>query len=181
MKTWLATFAVLALIVAAGCSPKLEEGELLDKQGDTFTIRLSQTINEPIDKVWAAFQQPENLEKFSEQYQQSKLIKAEGNTKVLDMRVVALGQVNAFTMQMDMKPDTKQVALTTLESSLVDITGEYDLKPTADGKGTVITYKATQKDKANIPAPVSVQKTAIKESFDNLIAAIKKQMGGDAS
>ncbi len=38
----------------------------------------------------------------------------------------------------------------------------------------MITYKATQKDKINIPAPVSVQKTAIKESFDNLVAGIKK-------
>jgi uncharacterized protein YndB with AHSA1/START domain len=181
MKTSLVTMAVLALVVA-GCSPKLEEGEVLDKKGDTFTIRLSQTINEPIDKVWAAFQHPENLEKYSEQYQQTKLVKEEGNTKVLDMRVQALGQMNAFTMQMAMNPDAKQVKLTTLESTLVDITGEYELKPTADGKGTIITYKAVQKDKVNIPAPVSIQKTAIKESFDNLIAAVKKQLGeGGAS
>jgi hypothetical protein len=66
------------------------------------------------------------------------------------------------------------VKLKTLESSLVDITGEYDLAPTDGGKATLITYKATQKDKVNIPAPVSVQKTAIKEAFDNLVAGIDK-------
>ena len=183
IKTWLVAASVVAVLVA-GCSPKLQEGEVLDKKGDTFTIRLSKTIDEPIDKVWKSFQQPEDLEKYSEQYQQTKLVKAEGNVKVIDYRVSALGQVNAFTMQVTMDPAKKHVDLKTLESSLVDITGTYDITPTADGKGTVVTYNAIQKDKANIPIPVSVQKTAIKESFDNLIAAVKKGIqaqGGGAS
>jgi uncharacterized protein YndB with AHSA1/START domain len=173
MKTWLVAASVVAVLVA-GCSPKLEQGEVLEKKDDTFTIRLSKTIDEPIDKVWQSLQQPEDLEKYSEQYQQSKLVKTEGNTKVVDYRVSALGQVNAFTMQLTMDPAKKHVDIKTLESSLVDITGSYDIAPTADGKGTVVTYNAIQKDKANIPVPVSVQKTAIKESFDNLIAGMKK-------
>ncbi len=169
MKTWLVAASVLAVLVA-GCSPKLEQGEVLEKTGDTFTIKLTKTIDDPIDKVWASFQRPEELEKYSEQYQQTKLVKSEGNTKVVDYRVSALGQVNAFTMELTMDDAKKHVALKTLESSLVDITGEYEIVPGPGGKGTTITYKATQKDKANIPVPVSVQKTAIKESFDNLIA-----------
>ena len=183
LKTWLIAMSVMAVFVA-GCSPKLEEGEVLEKKDDTFTIRLQKTVDSPIDKVWQAFQRPEDLEKYSEQYQQTKLVKSEGNTKVVDYRVSALGQVNAFTMQLTSKPETKQVELKTLESTLVDITGEYELKPTPDGKGTIVIYKATQKDKANIPVPVSVQKTAIKDSFDNLIAGIKKGIeaqGGAAS
>jgi uncharacterized membrane protein len=182
MKTWLVAASVVAVLVA-GCSPKLEQGEILEKKDDTFTIRLSKTIDEPIDKVWASFERPEDLEKYSEQYQQSKLVKSEGNVKVLDYRISALGQVNAFTMQVTMDPAKKHVDLKTLESSLVDVTGSYDIAPTADGKGTVVTYNAIQKDKANIPVPVSVQKTAIKESFDNLIAGVKKgiQSGGGKS
>ena len=173
MRTWLVAASVVAVLVA-GCAPKLEQGEVLEKKEDTFTIRLSKTIDEPIDKVWQSFQQPEELEKYSEQYQQTKLVKSEGNVKVVDYRVSALGQVNAFTMQLTMDPSKKHVDLKTLESSLVDITGSYDIAPTPDGKGTVVTYNAIQKDKANIPVPVSVQKTAIKDSFDNLIAAVKK-------
>jgi uncharacterized protein YndB with AHSA1/START domain len=183
MKTWLVAVSVLAVLVV-GCSPKLEQGEVLEKSGDTFTIRLSRTIDEPIDKVWKSFQRPEDLEKYSEQYQQTKLVKSEGNVKVIDYRVSALGTMNAFTMEVTMDPEKKHVGLKTLESSLVDITGEYDITPTPDGKGTVVTYKATQKDKANMPVPVSVQKTAIKESFDNLIAGMKKGIqaqGGGAS
>ena len=67
----LATAAVaVVLIGSAACSPKLEEGELLEKVGDTFTIRLSRTINVPIDKAWEGLQSPENLEKYSDAYQQ---------------------------------------------------------------------------------------------------------------
>jgi hypothetical protein len=77
-------------------------------------------------------------------------------------------------MQLTAQPSDKIVKLKTLDSSLVDIDGEYDLKPADDGKATTIIYKATQKDKVNIPAPVSVQKTAIKEAFDNLTAGIDK-------
>lgn len=167
------TLGVLALVIG-GCSPKLEEGDLLEKNGDTFTIRLTKQIDQPIDKVWQGFQTPERLEKYSEQYQQTKLVKDEGNTKIVDYRVSTLGQVQAFTMQLTMDPATKVVKLKTLESSLVDIDGSYELRPSADGKGTMITYKAVQKDKVNLPAPVSVQKTAIKEAFDNLVAGIDK-------
>jgi uncharacterized protein YndB with AHSA1/START domain len=168
-----AIIGVIALLVA-GCSPKLEEGEMLEKNGDTFTIRLTKKVDQPIDKVWQAFQSPEQLEKYSEQYQQTKLVKEDGNTKVVDYRVSTLGQVQAFTMELTLEPPDKKVKLKTLESSLVDLTGEYELRPSEDGKGTYITYKATQKDKVNIPAPVSVQKTAIKEAFDNLVAGIDK-------
>jgi ribosome-associated toxin RatA of RatAB toxin-antitoxin module len=170
---WLAVLGVLALTVAA-CSPKLEEGEVLEKNGDTFTIRLTKKLEYPVDKVWQAFQQPQDLEKYSEQYQQTKLVKSEGDVKVVDYRVSTLGQVQAFTMQLTAQPSDKVVKLKTLDSSLVDIDGEYDLKPADDGKSTTIIYKATQKDKVNIPAPVSVQKTAIKEAFDNLTAGIDK-------
>jgi ligand-binding SRPBCC domain-containing protein len=169
----LAAAGVVALVVAA-CSPKLEEGDVLEKNGDTFTIRLTKKVDEPIDKVWQGFQTPERLEKYSEQYQQTKLVKDEGNTKVVDYRVSTLGQIQAFTMELTMQPSTKVVKFKTLESSLADITGEYQLVATDGGKATLITYKATQKDKVNIPAPVSVQKTAIKEAFDNLVVGIDK-------
>jgi uncharacterized protein YndB with AHSA1/START domain len=179
----LAVLGVLALTLAA-CSPKLEEGEVLEKDGDTFTIRLTNKIAQPVDRVWQAFQSPERLEKYSEQYQQTKLVKTEGDVKVVDYRVSTLGQVQAFTMQLTAVPADKVVKLKTLDSSLVDIDGEYELKPADDGKATFIIYKAKQKDKVNIPAPVSVQKTAIKEAFDNLTAGIDKaikagDMGGD--
>jgi uncharacterized protein YndB with AHSA1/START domain len=173
MKTVLA-IGVVMVLCAAGCSPKLEEGEVLEKQGDTFTIRLTKKIDEPIERVWNGFEKPEQLEKYSEQYQQTKLVKSEGNVKVVDYRVSTLGQIQAFTMELTMQPAEHIVKLRTLESSLVDLVGEYDLKPADGGKGTIITYKATQKDKMNIPAPVSVQKTAIKDAFDNLVAGIKK-------
>jgi len=176
-RTLIAASAVAVMLVGlAACSPKLEEGEVLEKEGDTFTIRLSKTIPMSIDKAWAGLQSPENLEKYSESYQQTKLVKEEGNVKVLDYRVKALGQVQAFTMQLTLEPDAKKVNLKTLESSLAEIDGSYELKASDDGKSTTIIYRAIQKDKANIPVPVSVQKTAIKGLFDDLVNGTLKQI-----
>jgi hypothetical protein len=174
-KTLIAVSAIAVMLVGvAACSPKLEEGEVLDKQGDTFTIRLSKTINVPVEKAWKALEAPEQLEKYSESYQQTKLVKSEGNTKIIDYRVKALGQVQAFTMELTLQPDTKTVQLKTLESGLAEIEGSYELKPGAEPNTTTIIYRAIQKDKANIPAPVSVQKTAIKGLFDDLVVGMQK-------
>ena len=68
---------------------QLEQGEVLEKTGDTFTIKLTKTIDDPIDKVWRELPASEELEKYSEQYQQTKLVKSEGNTTVVDYRVSA--------------------------------------------------------------------------------------------
>lgn len=178
----LATIGVLAVLVAglAACSPKLEEGEVLEKEGDTFTVRLSRTIDEPIDKVWQALQTPGRLEKYAESYQQTKVVKEEGNVKVVDYRVKALGQLQAFTMELTMQPDEKKVNLKTLESSIATVDGSYELTPGPSPDTTIITYRAIQKDKANIPAPVSVQKTAIKGLFDDLVDGLKKGIEDDA-
>lgn len=173
MRTFVIVCTALT-VIAVGCSPNLEEGEVLEKKGDTFTIRLAKKIDEPLERVWEGLQTPEQLERYSEQYQQTKLVKAEGNTKVIDFRVQALGQLQAFTMQLTAFPADKRIALKTLDSSLADVDGEYTLTPADDGEATIITYKAVQKDKVHIPAPVSVQKTAIKELFENLVAGVKK-------
>jgi hypothetical protein len=175
MKTWLAAVGVVVLLVS-GCAPKLEEGEILEKEGDTFTIRLSRRVEAPIDKVWQSLGRPENLEKYADQYKQTKLVKEEGNKKVLDYRVQALGQLQAFTMELTFEPEQRVVRLKTLESSLADVQGEYALAPGPDANSTIVTYRATQKDKVNIPAPVSVQKTAIKDLFDNLVSGITKSI-----
>lgn len=173
-------FAVLAaILLAAGgvCGCKYFKGafeEGIERVEGGFKIHLSAEVNAPLEDVYGSFNRPEDLEKNSEQYEQTKLVKSEGAVKVVDYRVSTLGRIQTFTMELTMVPAEHRVKLKTLKSSLADITGEYRLEPAPTGKGTIIYYTADQKDRRNIPFPVSVQKTAIKEAFDNLIAGIKK-------
>jgi len=177
MKRFFAVLAALALACAVGAGCKYFKGafeEGIERVEGGFKINLSAEIDAPLEDVYDAFNRPEDLEKHSEQYQETKLVKSEGMVKVVDYRVSTLGRVQSFTMELTMVPAEHKVKIKTIKSSLADITGEYRLEPAPGGKGTIVYYTADQKDLRNIPFPVSVQKTAIKEAFDNLIAGIKK-------
>ncbi|HYC57087.1 MAG TPA: SRPBCC family protein [Candidatus Binatia bacterium] len=149
----------------------------LEKDGKVFDIEMHSRIDAPVDKVWAAMKQPQRLSEFSEQYKKSELIKDEGNHKELDLNVLALDNLQSFTVSMDFDDATKTLKIKTITSSIADIDGSYHLEPSPDGTKTAYIYKAKQTDKVALPISESVQASAIKESFVNQVRAIKKQIG----
>ena len=61
-----------------------------------------------------------------------------------------------------------------MEVHLID--GTYELSPSPDGQKTLVTYRATQRNKLPLPIPANVERSAIKEQFANLMRAIKKDI-----
>jgi hypothetical protein len=151
--------------------------EKLDKDGKVFDVELHSRIDAPIDQVWAAMKSPEKLAENSDQYKKSDLISEEGNKKVLDLHVLALDNLQQFKVELTFDDATKRTTLKTLESTLADIQGTYELEPSPDGQKTLYIYKAKQTDKVALPISVDVQRSALKESFVNQVRAIKKQIG----
>jgi carbon monoxide dehydrogenase subunit G len=149
----------------------------LEKDGKVFDIEMHSRIDAPPDKVWAAMKHPEKLSEFSEQYKKSELLKDEGNHKELDLNVLALDNLQTFTVSMDFDDATKTLKIKTLASSIADIDGSYHLEASPDGTKTAYIYKAKQTDKVALPISSDVQRSAIKESFVNQVRAIKKQIG----
>jgi len=149
----------------------------LDKDGKVFDIEMHSRIDAPVDKVWEALKKPELLADNSDQYKLSKLLKQEGNTKDLELHVLALGNLQQFKVRLTFDDNAKHVRVETLESNLADIEGEYELEPSPDGTKTLYVYKATQTDKVALPISTDVQRSALKESFVNQVRAIKKQLG----
>ena len=149
----------------------------LDKDGKVFDIELQSRIDAPIDKVWDVVKKPELLADYSEQYKLSKLLKEEGNMKQLELHVLALDNLQQFKLELTFNDQAKRVDVKTLESTLADITGTYELRPSPDGAKTLYIYKAKQTDKVMLPISTDVQRSAIKESFVSQINAIKKQLG----
>jgi hypothetical protein len=127
--------------------------------------------------VWAAMKQPEKLAEYSAQYKKSDLLSAEGNKKVLELHVLALDNLQQFKVELTFDDATKTTTIKTLESTLADIQGTYELVPSPDGQKTLYIYKAKQTDKVALPISVDVQRSALKESFVNQVRAIKKQVG----
>jgi carbon monoxide dehydrogenase subunit G len=151
--------------------------EKLEKDGKVFDVELHSRIDAPIDAVWAAMKQPEKLAEYSTQYKKSELLSAEGNKKVLELHVLALDNMQQFKVELTFDDATKTTTLKTLESTLADIQGSYELVPSPDGQKTLYIYKAKQTDKVALPISVDVQRSALKESFVNQVRAIKKQAG----
>ena len=151
--------------------------EKLDKEGKVFDIELHSRVDAPADAVWAAMKQPEKLAENSDQYKKSALISETGNTKQLELHVLALDNLQQFKVELTFDDAAKKITLKTLESTLADIQGTYELVPSPDGQKTLYIYKAKQTDKVALPISVDVQRSAIKESFVNQVRAIKKQIG----
>ena len=150
----------------------------LTKDGKVFSIAMVSRIDAPADKVWEAMKHPEKLSEFSEQYKKSELLKDEGNSKELELHVMALDNLQQLTVRMDFDDATKTLKIKTLASSIADIEGSYTLAPSPDGQKTLYTYTAKQTDKVALPISEDVQRSAIKESFVNQVRAIKKQITG---
>jgi hypothetical protein len=151
--------------------------EKLEKDGKVFDVELHSRIDAPADVVWAAMKNPEKLAEYSEQYKKSTLISESGNTKQLDLHVLALDNLQQFKVELTFDDASKTITLKTLESTLADIQGTYELVPSPDGEKTLYIYKAKQTDKVALPISVDVQRSALKESFVNQVRAVKKQAG----
>ncbi len=151
--------------------------EKLDKDGKVFDIELHSRIDAPPDKVWEAVKHPEKLADNSEQYKLSRLLKEEGNTKQLEIHVLALDNLQQFVIELTFDDAHKKAQVRTIKSTLADIQGSYELVPSPDGTKTLYIYKAKQTDKVVLPVSVDVQRSAIKESFVSQVRAIKKQLG----
>lgn len=149
----------------------------LDKDGKVFDIELHSRIDAPLDKVWEALKHPETLSQNSEQYKKSELIGEEANKKRLEIHVLTLGNLQQFKIELTFDDAAHRVDVKTLESTLADIQGSYELTPSPDGTKTLYIYKARQTDKVTLPVSTDVQRSAIKESFVSQVNAIKKQVG----
>ena len=149
----------------------------LDKEGAVFDIEMHSRIDAPVERVWEAMAHPERLADYSDMYKLSRLVKEEGNTKQLEIHMLALDNLQTLTVELAFDKENRRISIKTISSSIADIDGSYELVPSPDGTKTLYVYKAIQTDKVQIPISTDVQRSAIKESFVNQINAMKKQMG----
>jgi hypothetical protein len=148
--------------------------EKLDKDADTMSIELTSRIDGPIDAVLRAFAEPERSAEFSNIVRFSKLIQSQGNKKTVEFEMVILGQPQHFSLEFTFLPEEKRVTLKSVENPLADLNGEYRFAPSPDGTKTLLTYTGTSRDKAKLPIPLALQKSALRETFVATVQALKK-------
>ena len=148
--------------------------EQLDKHADTMTMEFTSRLDAPLADIWQAFSEPERSAEFSETIRVSRLLQAQGNSKLILFEMVMLGQPQRLSMQFTFLPGENRVRIQSVESQLSDIRGEYRFTPSPDGTKTLLTYTGTLKDKVSLPVPLALQKNAARESFVSTVRALKK-------
>jgi len=188
----LISVALLALAVAfAGCGgcTRTKEGpvkeissESIEKVGDTWNVNFTSKFDAPVDKVWEAMAQPERMhEMMPDNILKSELVNKDGNTKTVDLvfklDILPPGfKVQTIRNQIQFFQDEKRIEQKSVDFKLADITSVYKLTPINDGKGTLLTFKQTSKDKSPLLVD-SLQKGALRETYIRQVDIINKALG----
>jgi len=150
--------------------------EKLEKDAGTMTVEFTSRLDAPVEAVLRAFTEPERTQEFSDTVRYSKLLRSEGNQKVVEFEMIVLGQPQRVIIEFTFVPDEQRVRIKTIESQFSDLNGEYRLSPSPDGTKTLLTYTGTAKDKVKVPVPLAFQKSALRETFVSTIRALKKRL-----
>lgn len=188
---------VLALVVAIGGYlgyyyysipkslvgvPKEIASENIERSGDTWRINFTANFDAPVDKVFEAFQHPERFHEFvPENVMKSEVTKEEGNVKIVDVvgktDILPPGfKVQNLVTEYTAFPAEKRITSKSINFKLADFNSEYRFEPTAGGKGTVLKFNQTSKDKAPLIVE-SLQKGALRETFAIQVRAVKRALG----
>ena len=186
------SLGLLALAVAfAGCGGcnRTQEGsvkeitsESIEKVGDTWNVNFTSKFDAPVDKVWEAMAQPERMhEMMPDNILKSELVSKDGDSKVVDLvfklDILPPGfKVQNIRNQIQFFPNEKRIQQKSVDFKLADITSEYKLTPTSDGKGTILTFKQTSKDKSPLLVD-SLQKGALRETYIRQVDIVNKALG----
>ena len=186
------SLGLLALAVAfAGCGGcnRTQEGsvkeitsESIEKVGDTWNVNFTSKFDAPVDKVWEAMAQPERMHEIEpDNILKSELVSKDGDTKVVDLvfklDILPPGfKVQNIRNQIQFFPNEKRIQQKSVDFKLADITSEYKLTPTSDGKGTLLTFKQTSKDTSPLRVD-SLQKGALRETYIRQVDIVNKALG----
>lgn len=156
--------------------------ESMTKSGDTWHVSFVSKFDAPVDQVFQAFTQPERLHELSpESFLKSDVAKAEDDTKLLDL-IIRLDilppgfKVQTLKLEYHAFPAEHRITSRTVDSKLTDLDSTYQLEPTPDGKGTILRFTETSKDKGLIPIE-DVQKGALREIYLIQVRSVNKALG----
>jgi hypothetical protein len=195
MKLAYGLIPLLALVFSGcgGCGSTETSGpvkeiqtESLEKVGDTWNVKFTSKIDAPVDQVWTALSQPERMHEFvPDSVLKSELVKKEGDSKTVDLvfklDILPPGfKVQTVRNDLQFYPAEKRLTQKSVDFKLADISSEYKLTPTSDGKGTILTFTQTSKDKGGLPVE-SLQKGALRETYIMQVRGVNKALGLEKS
>ncbi len=160
--------------------------ESIEKRGDTWHVAFTARFDAPVERVYQVFTQPERMQEWDpEHVQQAELVKQDGNVKTVDvvgkLDILPPGfKVQDLRTEYTYFPAEKRITSRSIDFKLADISSEYRFEPTPDGKGTILRFTQTSKDKGAMPVE-SLQKGALRETFVLQVRGALRALGLDSA
>ena len=156
--------------------------ESMAKSGDTWHVSFVSKFDAPVDKVYEVFSHPERSHELApDNVLKSEIVSEQGNIKVVDLigklDILPPGfKVQNVRTEYTLDPAAHRITSKTVEFKLADINSEYKFEATPDGKGTLLRFNQTSKDKGGIPVE-SVQKGALRETYLTTVRSVNRALG----
>ena len=156
--------------------------ESISRAGDTWRVSFTSRFDAPVDKVYEAFSHPERAHEYvPENVLKSELVREDGNRKVVDvigrLDILPPGfKVQNLRSEYTLNPAEKKITSRSIDFKLADINSDYSFQPAPDGKGTVLRFSQTSKDKAPMLVE-SLQKGALRETYATQVRAVNRALG----
>jgi hypothetical protein len=156
--------------------------ESIEKDGDTWQVKFVTNFDAPVDKVYDAFTHPEKgHDIMPDSILKAEVVSENGNVKVVDivgrLEILPPGfKVQTLRNEYTFYPDQKRITSRSIDFKLADINSELTFAPSADGKGTTLTFTQTSKDKSPMLVE-SLQKGALRETYITQIKIADKALG----
>jgi hypothetical protein len=167
---------------AASCPAKEIATSTMSKSGDTWHVAFTSKIEAPLDRVFDAFQHPERAVEFvPENVRKSEIISDQGNTKTVDvvgsLDILPPGfKVQNLRTEYTVYPGEHRITSRTVNFKLADINSEYKFEAGPDGKGTLLTFTQTSKQKQPLPTE-ALEKGALCETYATQVRAVNRALG----
>ena len=156
--------------------------ESMAKSGDVWHVSFVSKFDAPVDKVYEIFSHPERSHELApDNVLKSEVVSEDGNTKTIDLigklDILPPGfKVQNVRTEYTLYPAEHRITSKTVNFKLADINSEYKFEATPDGKGTLLRFNQTSKDKGGIPVE-SVQKGALRETYVTQVRAVNRALG----
>ena len=156
--------------------------ESMTKSGDVWHVSFVSKFDAPVDKVYEIFSHPERSHELApDNVLKSEVVSEDGNTKTIDLigklDILPPGfKVQNVRTEYTLYPTEHRITTKTVNFKLADINSEYKFEATPDGKGTLLRFNQTSKDKGGIPVE-SVQKGALRETYVTQVRAVNRALG----
>jgi carbon monoxide dehydrogenase subunit G len=130
---------------AADIEPAFEDQKSsLDAQ-KRMHVEAVADLNAPLAKVFDAMQKPEKVAKYDPQITSAKVISQSAHGKVVEYKGQTIPVPNAppnLQVKYTFDPGRKVVTAQSYGKTPFDFHADFALKPSKDGKGTVVNYKS---------------------------------------